>query len=108
MTISDYLKRRTRRLFFAMFAVWLCMPLTFAVLGAQSANYGFPWPILWFVAFGIAGLMLARTKCPRCNGPLYGLAGNIAFRVFRQKRVRFCPYCGVDFDEPMESPPSRT
>ena len=62
-----------------------------------------PWPVIvFFPTFGIVALLLARTKCPRCKGSLYGLVGNIAFPLFRQKRVRYCPYCGVNFDEPLK------
>jgi hypothetical protein len=102
MTISDYLKQRIRLLFLAMFVAWLCIPLSVVIFGNSAMKHEPPWPVVvLFPIFGLVVLLLSRTKCPRCKGPLYGLAGSIAFPFFRQRRVRYCPYCRVDFDEPM-------
>jgi hypothetical protein len=105
MTIGSHLKRRIRRLSRVMFVAWLCIPLGFASFGQKATDHDPPWPVIVvFPVFGLMALLLFRTRCPRCNGPLYGLAGNIAFPFFHQRRVRYCPYFRVDFDEPMTPP----
>jgi hypothetical protein len=49
--------------------------------------------VVFFPTFAIVGLLLARTKCPRFKGPM-----------FRQQRVRCCPYRRADLEGPLENP----
>jgi peptidoglycan/LPS O-acetylase OafA/YrhL len=106
VTINDYLKRRIRRLFVVIFVVWLCIPISMTFYGGGTTKGpGVPWPVaVFFPIFGVIALMLARTKCPRCKGSMYGLVGAIAFPTFKKQRVCYCPYCGVNLDEPTEPP----
>jgi hypothetical protein len=53
-------------------------------------------------SLGFIGAFVATVffvKCPKCNARLGQFTvGPFAFRPSR--RVNFCPYCGVNFDEP--------
>jgi len=92
MTIGSYLKRRVRCLSLTMIVAWLCIPLGFAIFGQKATDHDPPWPVIVvFPVFGLIALLLFRTRCPRCKGPLYSLAGNIAFPFFGHRRVRYCP-----------------
>lgn len=42
-------------------------------------------------------------RCPRCSHRLGRLASRMAFSLFGLARMKNCPYCGVDLDEPMSS-----
>jgi hypothetical protein len=59
----------------------------------------------WVTFIPLAGffvvVLLMLLRCPRCGGRLGQNAGNLNGKDrFYQRRVNFCPYCGVNFDEP--------
>ena len=97
MTIRTFLNRRVWRVkaaytaafalcFLGVLVAWVWPPAVFAVM-------------LGFVA--AVGVMVHAyfwgVLCPRCRGNLFMVTGQGGgWSVDR--RVRFCPYCGVEFD----------
>lgn len=56
--------------------------------------------ILGFLAFAGAILAVQWIKCPRCATRLGQVAMLIGPFVQIRKPMNFCPYCGVNLDEP--------
>lgn len=86
------------------FSAWLLFPLTTVV----AKNFPSSIPVAGIPALGIllfAGAMLAMqrlVKCPKCKARLARTVGMpIAFSWGSGPRVNFCPYCGVNLDEPV-------
>jgi hypothetical protein len=105
-TIRDYVSRRVRFLFAVAALGWLSFPLSaYLFRGRPNPMSGVTavLPIVGFAAFigSIVALNWA-VKCPRC---LANLGRTIAFPVAVPwgRKVNFCPYCGVNLDEPRES-----
>jgi hypothetical protein len=100
VTIRSFLTSRFRKLMFLGILAW------FACAGAgfaASARLVPEW--LAFVPFAgfavVVLLVLLWIRCPRCGSPLGQNAGFLNGKNrFYQKRVNFCPHCGVNFDEP--------
>jgi hypothetical protein len=65
-------------------------------------------PIVGFVFFGGAILALQRfVKCPNCKARLgQTIAMPVALSWGSGPRVNFCPFCGVNLDEPLPRPQS--
>jgi hypothetical protein len=63
------------------------------------------------VLAGLASVVLAtefgwrRLRCPICDGRLFNLLIGSSPRLRINPQVRWCPYCGQDFDE--EAPSHR-
>jgi hypothetical protein len=60
-------------------------------------------PVVGFVMFGGAILALQwAVKCPKCLAKLgRTVAMPIAFSWGSGPRINYCPYCGVQLDEPL-------
>ncbi|HEY3852451.1 MAG TPA: hypothetical protein VGL87_15860 [Steroidobacteraceae bacterium] len=100
MTIRDYIKRRVRWGFGIGVASWLVI--------AISGPMGFGGPKLGYLpVIGVFGFMGAIAsflfiRCPKCSARLgQTIAMPAAFRLFGPQ-VKYCPYCGVSLDEPIE------
>lgn len=96
-TIRDYLKRR----------VWWCMGVGFAgwlvfasALFTERHSINPVVNAMGAMVFGGA-IVFAQywIKCPRCSVRLGQIAFTLGIPGLRPK-PRFCPYCGVSFDEP--------
>jgi hypothetical protein len=99
MTIRDYIKRRVRWGFGLVFASWLFVALT--------SNMGFggsrPGYLPFIGVFGFMGAILSFLfiRCPKCQARIgQTIAVPAAFRL-SGPQVKYCPYCGVNLDEPM-------
>jgi hypothetical protein len=106
MTIRMFLASRFRKLMFVGILAWLgCAAAGFgASAGLIPESVAFI-PFAGF--FVVVLLMLLWIRCPRCRGPLGQNAGFLnAKDRFYQKRVNFCPYCGINFDEPYSAVPT--
>lgn len=105
MTIRDYLAKRKNRL-----AYW---SLTSAVILAAAVVAGTvlespPFQVLAIVSFAsyFASVIFYqyRVRCPRCNGNIgrhtsyFGLRKTLFFGT-----VNYCPFCGVQLDEPVDA-----
>jgi len=59
------------------------------------------WSILQLPAFigffGAVVYVLFAIRCPRCNGRLGQTFASHGI-PFSETKVRFCPFCGLDFD----------
>lgn len=49
--------------------------------------------------------VIRRVTCPKCKGPL-GAFSSAMTDSPRVKKINFCPYCGVNLDEPMPQAPT--
>ena len=103
MTIRDYIKRRVRWAAGIGFGGWLL----FAISGPLELV---PRPMLplfatiGVIGFGGAILSIMFIRCPKCSASLgQTIAMPTALRI-GGRQVNFCPYCGVNLDEPMETP----
>ena len=106
MTIRMFLLARFRKLMFAGTLSWLsCAAAGFSTFAGFIPTWVALIPFAAFICVVLMTLLWIR--CPRCNGPLGQNAGflNVKNRFF-QKRVNFCPYCGVSFDTPLSTLPS--
>jgi hypothetical protein len=59
-----------------------------------------------FVAFaaGLLALQFFVVRCPSCSGALGRIAASFPGFPFRfSKRIRFCPYCGLDLDTALDA-----
>jgi hypothetical protein len=102
VTIRTFLVSRFRKLMFTGILAW---PSCAAAGFSASAGLVPEWivfiPFIGF--FTVVLLTLFWIRCPCCNGPLGKNAGflNCKNRIY-QRRVNFCPYCGVSFDDPFD------
>jgi hypothetical protein len=101
VTIRKLITRRRRNFLILAFAAWLGFGGSMFVASTQGTP---PWfTLIFFAAFGAAILgILFRLRCPRCKGsfgminaPFNGKTTGI------NRRIDFCPYCGVSLDEPL-------
>jgi hypothetical protein len=108
-TIRQYIQRRVWWCAGIALAGWLTIALGSAF--ARSLPDGVPQaaiPILGFALFGGAILAMQRVlKCPKCNAQLgRTIAMPVAFSWGSGPKVNFCPFCGVNIDEPVPQPQS--
>jgi hypothetical protein len=100
-TIRDYIKRRVRWLFAIGILGWLSFPLS-AALHLRPSRAGVGVPLLGMIVF--LGAILALNylvKCPRCATNLgRTIAMPVGLSFGSGPQVKFCPYCGVNLDEP--------
>jgi FtsH-binding integral membrane protein len=103
-TIRNYVKRRVWWCAACGFAGWLMFALGASL--AKTLPDGAPRaaiPVLGFVLFGGAILALQRiVRCPKCKSKLgQTIAMPLAFSWGSGPKINFCPYCGVNVDEPV-------
>ena len=100
MTIRFFLASRFRKLMLVGVLAWFaCAAAGICVSTGLVAQWVAFIPFAGF--FVVVILMLLWIRCPRCGGALGQHAGNLNGKDrFYHKRVNFCPYCGVNFDEP--------
>jgi hypothetical protein len=102
-TIRDYLKRRVRWIFGVGALGWLMFPLSQLADSDESGKkIGGLLPILGLLIF--MGAILALNwaiKCPRCRANLgRTIAMPLGLSWGSGPKINFCPYCGVNLDEP--------
>jgi hypothetical protein len=100
-SMRQYLSRRIRWLGVVGIAGWLLFAAT-GFFGVHQKG-GPPPPLVFagFALFGGAALLTQRVKCPRCSTALGQLTFSLAFNFTKKRQINFCPYCGVNLDEPM-------
>lgn len=104
MTIKSYLKRRGSLLLslIALTAIGMM------VCGFLIQRHMVPPPFagLAIAAFVFSFIpMLFFFRCPSCNGNLGSLAAYFGpLNFLAKKPVCFCPFCGVNMDQPLKSP----
>ena len=52
------------------------------------------------MAFGALVYLLMGLSCPKCKGRLGQLIMSCGWSFRISSKLKFCPYCGVQFDEP--------
>jgi hypothetical protein len=105
-TIRDYIKRRVRWLFGMGIVGWLMFPVS-EFAGGDRGPGAVSLAVVGMLVF--AGAILALNyfvKCPKCRANLgRTVAVPIALSFGSGPKVNFCPYCGVNLDEPMPHAP---
>lgn len=109
-TIRDYIKRRVWWCLGIGIAGWLLIPLGGAI--AKTLPDRIPEGALSAVGvavFAIAMLAMQRiAKCPKCMAKLgRTIAMPLAFSWGSGPKINFCPYCGVNLDEPLPHAPTQ-
>jgi hypothetical protein len=103
MTTRAYLSRRKRWIVavsyvgFGLFIIGIL--LGWAVGGQPILAISLPGFAI--AACGAVGQLLLL-QCPACKGHLYALAMHGGLWAV-SKNVRYCPYCGIGFDDPLPS-----
>lgn len=95
MTFREQMKRQTARF------RWLMWGGMLIAAAASSALHHIKPGAQFYVWVGVAwlvviGVVLLRTRCPRCSVRLPWTVLQIA----RQKEIASCPQCSLSFDEP--------
>jgi len=103
-TIRQYIKRRIYWCAAVAFGGWLMFPLGGVI--AKQLPDGLPkiaLPAVGFVMFVGAILALQLlVRCPKCKARLgQTIAMPVAFSWGSGPKVNFCPFCGVNLDEPL-------
>ena len=108
MTIRDYIRRRVWWCSAAGVTGWLlfaAFTISGAAGSARNVFQGTPVvPLVGFALFGGAILALQWiVKCPKCKARLaQTIAMQVAFGGWRSgPKVCFCPFCGVNLDQPV-------
>ena len=102
VTIREYFKARSKRARRALGIGGLITVASVAIF-VMTRNLGSAYGYVAVVAgvFGVVGMLgallyLDRTRCPACRERL-GIQIANQYRVGR--RIAFCPFCGVGFDQ---------
>ena len=106
-TIREYIKSRVRRCFAVAIGGWLLIALSGAFAKDLPPNIPpFALPLVGFVMFGGSILALQRiARCPKCSANLgQTIAMPLALSWGSGAKINFCPYCGVNLDEPRPVP----
>ena len=105
MTIRQMLVKRARFYVAIATASFLCVIAFFGMGEGSSFGFGSTLSSVLGVV-GVAGLaggilgIRYLIKCPRCGGGLGKFDWvSPAGAVLRERRVMFCPYCGIKIDE---------
>ena len=103
-TIRDSIKRRVWWCLGVGITGWILIPLGGAV--ARTLPDSIPAGAIssaGIAVFAVAMLVMQRiVKCPKCKAKLgRTIAMPLAFNWGSGPRISFCPYCGVNLDEPL-------
>jgi hypothetical protein len=103
-TLRSYIAGRVRWCLACAVVGWLLIPLG-ATLG-RNLPADVPrgaLPLLGFLVFGAAMVAMQwLVTCPKCRAKLgKTIAMPLAFSWGSGPKVNFCPYCGVNLDQPM-------
>lgn len=101
VTISEYVRRRVRRSLLLAIAGLVVPMVGLSALDRANPTVAAVLTAVGVLVFGFAYLRAMRTKCPRCRNGIFMLVMHIALPTTRA-RIRYCPFCGTDFDEPSE------
>jgi hypothetical protein len=102
-TIRAYLKGRIRWCLALAVGGWVLIALGGGL--AEHLPAGVPRPAIplagFVVFFGAIVAMQRSIKCPKCKAKLgQTIAMPLAFSWGSGPQVNFCPFCGVNLDEP--------
>lgn len=101
MTHREKLTRQVWRLL-ALPALGFVMAIAGAIAATRTLVPGWS-PLVGFALAGIGVVLLySKVRCPGCDGALSQLFIETSSPWY--KRARFCPYCGLDLDTPLDVP----
>ena len=97
MTIRALLNKKKRMISIITYS-GLAIFLIGIVFGIQSNIF----PIIGMVGFGLAFIALGYgffgIRCPKCKGQWEYIAMGSGNPFAISKKIKFCPYCGVNLD----------
>jgi len=98
MTIRTLLNKKKRTVSIIAFTGFLIF-FAGTIFGAGKNEL----PVLGLIGFGIAFITLLYAcfgiKCPKCEGRWGYIAMYLGHAFAIHRRIRFCPYCGVELDK---------
>jgi hypothetical protein len=106
-TIRDYIKSRVRWCGALAIAGWLTLAIGGSLAKDMPAGMPpFALPLLGFAMFGGSIVALQwLVRCPKCRARLgQTIAMPLAFSWGSGPKINFCPFCGVNLDEPRPAP----
>jgi len=105
MTIRQELGRKEQRLFLVAFFFWL--GFAGSMVGMFFCPYVAALLALCGVGFATCIMKIFRLRCPRCRGSIGYLFHTWSLPGW-SRRIKFCPYCGLDLDSWLEDLPADT
>ena len=102
-TIRGHIQRRVRWFMAIGFLAWLLIPGWLAIARDHGQPY-IPFVAMAIFASAALGLQLF-VRCPKCKIRLGQIGVQVGVGILKPK-VNFCPYCGVNLDEPLPAAPS--
>jgi hypothetical protein len=100
MTIRQYITRRAWRIVLIALVPFLVLQLVVKPL-AHWQYLPHVTLVYLFVAVVWVAVSVRRIRCPRCSQPLGAAATAVANN---RKKFNECPHCGLNLDEPLDSP----
>lgn len=105
MKIREKLNQTRKKMFLLSFTFWV---LIIAGLVYSTIQKNDLFPILILIPFILfiftCSYSLFGIRCPKCKGVLgYALAWPLGKRLNISEKIKFCPFCGVDFDSEIEN-----
>lgn len=105
-TIRDRIKRRVRWTMGAAVIGWLLVAspgITGAVRG-RPPSFVIGASIVGFLLFFGAIASMWFIRCPKCSARIgHTIAMPVGFSFGVRQRVNYCPFCGVNLDEPIDA-----
>jgi hypothetical protein len=99
MTVREQFNIRTKHL-------WIALPISILLIVLLLTLMEYFWWLLGVVIIvgsPMGFIIYLKTLCPSCNNSLRELTQAGIFRLYRlPDKVKYCPYCGIDFDEEID------
>jgi hypothetical protein len=101
MTIKEFITKKLRKATMIGFLFWLAFGATIII--PKEGNLFFISLIPFAGFFGTIIYIIFFVKCPKCSTPLGQASMSYRNPFSRKTKLNFCPNCGVDFNELIES-----
>lgn len=100
MKIREKLNQTRKKMYFLGLISWVLFVAGIVLMASQKNNY---FPILILIPFAlfmfICFYSIFGIICPKCKGVLgYVLVWPPARWFNISEKIKFCPFCGIDFD----------
>ena len=105
MTLREHILKRPRWISLVQLLVLLLLLLVVASLFIGRFSVGGLLVVFALFAILVASLVIPILipKCPKRDGRLHILVQSLKRSKLLRKRIDFCPYCGVSFDDEMDT-----
>jgi hypothetical protein len=103
MTIRSHISRKKRKIFIVTYS-----GLLFFILGIILSTTLGIMPLVPFIGFAVFFVSIACAfwgiRCPHCKGNFGYIAMYHGSPFSVSKKVKYCPFCGIDIDTELETP----